>query len=88
MIAPAEGHGIGEFPAHLFANNAPADPVVRYHITDDLWNSFAVEQVAAQKARMIETGRWHLPNNGGAYTIRASWEAAVLPLNYARKSLE
>jgi hypothetical protein len=50
-----------------------AEPSVRYYITDELWNSFTKEQVNAQMARLKETGRWHLPNGGGEYTMRISW---------------
>lgn len=55
---------LGEFPAHLFPRPAPSPlPAgIRYYITDDLWNSFSEEQVAEQKARMIETGRWFPPS--------------------------
>jgi hypothetical protein len=66
FVVVSSTESLPDFPAHLFAaspNTRPATmPVVRYHITNDLWNSFTVEQVAAQKARMIETGRWLLPN--------------------------
>ena len=44
-------------------------PSIRYHITDDLWASFTVEQVNKQIDRLISTGRYRLPNNG-AYTVR------------------
>ena len=44
---PAAKVDLGEFPAHLFG---PQDaPVPRFHISDDLWNGYTVEQVAKQR---------------------------------------
>jgi len=67
-----------EFPAELFGSSPSLaavlpEPAVRYYIADELWNSFTKEQVNAQIARLKATGRWHLPNGGGEYTIRVSW---------------
>jgi len=45
---------------------------VRYAIDDDLWESFTVEQVKKQIARLHETGRFREPNNGGPFVVRVS----------------
>jgi hypothetical protein len=50
---------------------------VRYHITDDLWNSFSVEQVRKQYTRLKETGRFEWPNPGMHVTVRVSYYALV-----------
>jgi hypothetical protein len=73
---------LGEFPAHLFAipqrepvpteASGPVAPSIRYYITDELWSAFSEEQVALQKARMIETGRWLPPS--GRFTLRLPFE--------------
>jgi hypothetical protein len=57
-------------PAPLPVNSTS----VRYHITDELWDTFTEEQVAKQATRLRETGRYHLPN-GGKFTIRISYDA-------------
>lgn len=69
-----------EFPAELFGSSpssaqAPHAPPVRYRISDELCSSFTKEQVNAQIVRLKETGRWHLPNGGGEYTMRIFWGA-------------
>jgi hypothetical protein len=46
---------------------------VRYYLDTDLFLSIEPDQIEAQKARMMETGRWRLPNNGGRYTIRIDY---------------
>jgi hypothetical protein len=50
---------------------------VRYTITDELWESFTIEQVNKQIARLRETGRFRPPNNGGPFTVRLSNYAIV-----------
>ena len=45
---------------------------VRYTITDELWESFTIEQVNKQIAQLRETGRFRTPNNGGPFTVRLS----------------
>jgi hypothetical protein len=67
---------LGDFPAHLFGpQDAPRPTPPRFHISDDLWNGYSVEQVAKHKARLIETGRWLLPNGGGEYVVRLTIQA-------------
>lgn len=69
---------LGDFPAHLFGlqdTPTPRPTPPRFHISDDLWNGYNVEQVAKHKARLIETGRWLLPNGGGEYVVRLTIEA-------------
>jgi hypothetical protein len=46
---------------------------VRFYLDTDLFLSFDGDQVTAQKARMMETGRWRMPNSGGRYTIRIDY---------------
>ena len=50
---------------------------VRYTITDELWESFTIEQVNKQIARLRETGRFRPPNNGGPFTVRLSSYACI-----------
>jgi hypothetical protein len=53
-----------------------AEPPVRYYITRELWDSFSEEQIKLQTQRLKETGRWHLPNNSGPFTIRIALEVS------------
>jgi hypothetical protein len=53
-----------------------AEPPVRYFITPELRDSFSEEQIKLQTQRLMESGRWHLPNNGGAFTMRIALEGS------------
>jgi hypothetical protein len=52
-------------------------PLVRYRITNDLWNTFTVEQVKKQIQRLRETGRLVIPNNGEPFTVRLDYHALM-----------
>jgi hypothetical protein len=46
---------------------------IRFQIDTDLFKQYVPEEVEADKALLIAEGRWHLPNEGGRYTLRFSY---------------
>lgn len=46
---------------------------IRFQIDTDLFKQYLPEEVEEDKALLIAEGRWHLPNEGGRYTLRFAY---------------